>query len=174
MNYSQNQIIELRKKIYAKINKEIEIAIKNNDLSEIAEKYGIVLDEEPAMIVTKRMKILVLGELAGRVKDYQSVAKKKGIDPDNLEFINYDQAKNINPSRLQYSNVYSDIIYGPTPHKISGMGDTSSLLSLIEKNPNEYPKLTKAIANNQLKISITGFGDYLLKTRYFEAMALDY
>jgi hypothetical protein len=51
------------------------------------------------------------------------------------------------------------------------MGDISSLLSLIEEHPNQYPKLIKAYANNKLKITISGFADYLKKTRYYEAMA---
>lgn len=175
IHYSTSQIIELKNKIIAKVNKEIEIAIRNNSLEEVFNKYGVFLEEDsPSYCVTKRMKILVLGELAGKVKDYQLAAKKKGIDMDNLEFIDYEAAKHLSASRLQYSNEYSDIIYGPTPHKIEGMGDTSSLLALIEQHPNEYPKLIKASANSKLKITITGFVDYLQKTRFYEAMCNEF
>jgi hypothetical protein len=170
--YSQRQIADFRSKILAKINFEIDIAIKNDFLEEFLEKYGISIEnEEPQILVTKRMKILVLGGLAGKVKDYQVAAKRKGINPENIEFIDYQDAKNLNAERLRYSFEYSDIIYGPTPHKVKGMGDISSLLSLIEEHPNQYPKLIKAYANNKLKITISGFADYLKKTRYYEAMA---
>ena len=54
------------------------------------------------------------------------------------------------------------------PHKIEGMGDTSSLITEIEKNPSEYPKLIKATSNGDLKFSITGFKNYILRTRFFE------
>ena len=173
--YSQSQIAELRSRILAKINKEIDIALKNDDLEDIFNKYGVSIEEESnTFCVTKRMKILVLGELAGKIKDYQMAAKKKGIELENLEFIDYDGAKHLSAGRLQYSNEYSDIIYGPTPHKIEGMGDTSSLLALIEQHPSEYPKLIKAEANSKLKITISGFVDYLLKTRFYEAMSIGF
>lgn len=171
--YSNSQVADLKSKIIAKITKEIDIAFKNETLDEIFEKYGVsIFEDESVIIVNRRMKILVLGELAGRVKDYQIAAKRKGIEPNNIEFIDYSSAKQFNASRLRFSNEYSDIIYGPTPHKLEGMGDTSSLLALIQKNPNEYPKLIKAEANNRLKISITGFGDYLLKTKFYGALSL--
>lgn len=171
-HYSQSQIADVRGKIMAKINKEIDIAVRNGALEEILERFGISLDCEPEMVVnTRRMKILVLGELAGSVRDYQNVAKKCGISLDNLEFIDYVEAKRLNAARLQYSNEYSDIICGPIPHKIQGMGETSSLLALMESKPSEYPKLLKATANSALKISITGFRELLLKTRYFEALS---
>lgn len=175
VRYSQSQIIELRSRILAKINKEIDMAIKNDALEDIFDKYGVSIDDNSSSIcITKRMKILVLGELAGKVKDYQMAAKKKGIDLDNIEFIDYESAKHLSAGRLQYSNEYSDIIYGPTPHKIEGMGDTSSLLALIEQHPDEYPKLIKAEANSKLKITISGFGDYLMKTRFYEAMSIGF
>lgn len=170
--YSQSQIADARGKIMAKINKEIDIAVRNGTFEEILERFGISLDDEPVMAVnTRRMKILVLGELAGNLRDYQFVAKKSGISPDNIEFINYVEAKRLNAGRLQYSNEYSDIICGPIPHKIEGMGDASSLLALMESRPSEYPKLQKATANSALKITITGFRELLFKTRYFEALS---
>ena len=171
-HYSQSQIADVRGKIMAIINKEIDIAVRNGALEEILERYGISLDYEPEMPVnTRRMKILVLGELAGSLRDYQTVAKKCGISLDNMEFISYVESKRLNAARLQYSNEYSDIICGPIPHKIQGMGETSSLLALIENHPSEYPKLLKATSNNTLKISITGFRELLFKTRYFETLS---
>lgn len=155
--YSQSQIADARSKIMAKINKEIDIAVRNGTLDSIFERYGISFDEEPIMPVTLRMKILVLGGLAGKKRDYQSVAKYYGIGLDNIEFIDYEEAKRLNAGRLQYSSEYSDIIYGPTPHKIEGMGDTSSLLALMESHPAEYPKVIKSISNSALKISISSF-----------------
>jgi len=170
-HYSTSQIATLRSKILSKINKEIDIAIKNAALDDIFTKYGVTIEEnESSIVITNRMKILVLGELAGKLKDYQIAAKRKGIDPTNIEFIDYRQAKHLNAGRLKYSSEYSDIIIGPMPHKIEGMGDATSLLALIEKKPNEYPKLIKAEANNKLKITISGFSDYLLRTRFYETV----
>jgi len=170
--YSHIRIANLKSKISAKVNKEIDIAFKNDAIDEILDKYGVsIIDEESLVPINKRMKILVLGDLAGKVKDYQIAAKRKGIGHENIEFFGYEEAKHLNVGRLKYSTQYSDIVYGPTPHKVEGMGDTSSLLALIVKNPNEYPKLQKAAANSKLKISITAFRECLLKTRFYEAMS---
>lgn len=170
---SYSQLANLKSKIIAKIAREIDVAFQNETLEEIMDKYGVSIhDKESIITVNRRMKILVLGELAGKVKDYQIAAKRKGIQLANIEFVDYRGAKQFNVNRLRFSNEYSDIIYGPTPHKLEGMGDTSSLLTLIQKNPNEYPKLIKAEANSKLKISISGFGDYLLKTKFYEALSL--
>lgn len=169
MIYSQSQITDLRAKIIRKINIEINLAIKNNILFELIEKYGVELDEISYQSgITRRSKILVLGQLSDKVKDYQMVAKKLGIKEDNLEFIDYDRVKHLNTERLRYSSEYSDIICGPIPHKVEGMGNTSSFITEIEKNPSEYPKLIKATASDYLKSSISGFKETILKTRLFE------
>lgn len=61
MVYSQSQITDLRAKIIRKINIEINLAIKNNTLFELIEKYGVELDEMPYQSgITRRSKILVL------------------------------------------------------------------------------------------------------------------
>ena len=78
-------------------------------------------------------------------------------------------AQESDTARLEYSTEYSDIIYGPTPHKTTGMGDTSSLLAKIKNDPTRYTRLTVATANGALKLSITSFKNCLSKTRYFEA-----
>ena len=99
--------------------------------------------------------------------------KKFGINPDNIEFMDYEESKRLDARRLEYSNDYSDIIYGPTPHKISEMGDTSCLLALIENNPMKYPRLIRSKTNStdgRLKISISGFKDYLKRTFYYETL----
>lgn len=169
MVYSQSQITDLKAKIIKKICVEINLAIKNDAVDELLEKYGVELDEIPYQTgVTRRSIILVFGQLSGNVKDYQLVARKLGIKEDNLEFVDYNSAKHFDTERLRYSCKYSDIICGPIPHKIEGMGDTSSFISVIEKNPSEYPKLIKATANKSLKFSISGFKDCISKTRFFE------
>ncbi len=169
MVYSQSQITNLKSKIMRKIFVEIDLAIKNNSVDELLEKYCVEIEEIPYFSgVTKRSKILVLGQLSGKRKDYVGVAKNLGVEENNLEFIDYVGIKHFNAETLRYSNKYSDIICGPMPHKIEGMGDTSSLITEIEKNPSEYPKLIKATSNGDLKFSITGFKNYILRTRFFE------
>lgn len=174
MKYSFSEIAKIKAKIFAKIAKELELANKNDEMDEVLDKYGVVLEEEERMpINTRTHRILVIGELAGSKKDYQMVAKKMDINPDNIEFMDYEESKRLDARRLEYSNDYSDIIYGPTPHKINEMGDTSSLLALIENNPMKYPRLIRSKMNStdgRLKITISGFKDYLKRTFYYETL----
>lgn len=172
VEYSIDDLISIKSRVFAKIAREIDLAFKNDDMEYLLDKYGIVLEEEERMPINVRTyKILVIGELAGSKKDYQMTLKKMGIDSNNVEFIDYDQVKRFNASRLEYSTEYSDIIYGPTPHKVSEMGDTSSLLALIEKNPMKYPRLVRCHTNTnngKLKISISGFKDAIRNTYYYD------
>lgn len=169
MGYSKSQIANLKTKLMRKINAELDLAVKNDEVENFLKKYCVEIEEMPYYSgVTRRSKILVLGQLSGKTKDYLMAAKKLGVDSENLKFVDYSEVKHLNAERLRYSSEYSDIICGPIPHKVEGMGDTSSLLAKIEKNPSEYPKLIKAETNQKLKFSVTGFKNYILKTRFFE------
>ncbi len=169
MKYSQSQIVELKGKMIRKINALIDSAVKNDTVDELLKKYGIELEEiSYATGVTKRSKILVLGQLSGKKKDYQKAAKTCGIEEGNIEFMDYNEIEKFGVESLKGSLKYSDIICGPIPHNIEGMGDTSSFISKIEKTPAEYPKLIKAVANGRLKFSITDFKDCIASTRYYE------
>lgn len=174
MYYTVSEIATIKSRIFAKISKEIEMANRNDEMDDLLEKYGIILEEEERLpINTRTYRILVIGELSGSTRDYQVAAKKMGINPDNIEFLNYEESKRLDARRLEYSNEYSDIIYGPAPHKISEMGNTNSLLALIERNPMRYPRLIRSKSNSQdgrLKISITGFKEYLSKTFFYETL----
>lgn len=171
MGYSPVQIRKIIDKIVTKITYEVQMAATEGTMQDVLDEYGITLDEEPVMPVDRhKSKILVLGAVAGRLSDYQMTAKKLGIPSDNVEFVtDYRKMKHFNVSNLRYSWTYSDIIYGPTPHSMEGMGDTSSLLAEIKNHPNDYPRLVQVSANEKLKITISNFRSALTKTRYFEA-----
>lgn len=174
MSLSISEKAKIKSKVFAKISNELDIAIRDDELSEFLDKYGIVLEAEERLPINTRLaKILVFGQLAGSKKDYQITAKKFGINPDNIEFLEYDEAKRFPSERLRNSTQYSDIIYGPAPHKCTEMGDTSSLLEEIRQRPMEYPRLIEAKSNTKgtnLKISISTFKDCLAKTFYYESM----
>ena len=172
MALSISELAAIKAKILSKIMRELELADKNDTVGEFMDKYGIVIEQEAMPVQPRTMKILVLGALAGKVKDYQIAAKKCGIQEDNIEFISdYSKLKGFSLSKLEYSSVYSDVIYGPNPHKQVDMGDTSSVLAEMERNPAKYPRVRRCIANDKLKISITAFRNSLMDTRYMEAIS---
>lgn len=168
---SITELIKIKSKVFAKIAVELELANKNDTIEEFLEKYGIVIDsEQTPYFDSRRAKILVLGALAGNVDDYKSQLTKLGLNKNNVEFINdYNELKRFNAQKLEYSSEYSDIIYGPNPHKQVNIGDNESLLTLLKRNPEKYPRVIEAMANNKLKITITNFREAVLKTRLFEA-----
>lgn len=174
MSLSINEKSKIKARVFAKVSNELDIAIKEDELQAFLDKYGLVIEEEERLPINTRLaKILVFGQLAGSKKDYQMTAKKFGINPDNVVFLDYDETKRFSAERLRNSTQYSDIIYGPAPHKCADMGDTSSLLEEIRKNPMEYPRLIEAKSNTvgtNLKISTSTFKDCLAKTFYYESM----
>lgn len=167
--YTDRQINLIIQKIISKARRELEIANENGTVNELMEEYGVTL-EESAMPVNPRLsKILVVGELAATKNEYIMKAKKLHIPESNLEFISdYEKLNRINLTRLEYSDTYSDIIFGPVPHSMAGKGKETSMISKMEKESNKYPRVTRAIANNELKLSITSFLKAIRATRYFE------
>ena len=146
-------------------------AIDSDSLNDFLNKLGIELDEtsNPAYAsYNRRTKILVLGALAGKKKDYISWAKRLGVDEQNLEFRDYEEMKTFNTEKLRYSSAVSDIICGPMPHKVARMGDYSSFITLLKDNPSEYPKVYLATANESIKLTINNFKLGILQTRYKE------
>ena len=171
MSYSFTELSKIKSKVFAKISAELELANKNDEMDLFLDKYGIIIEEDAMYVDTRTMKILVFGALAGHLKDYQLTAKKMGISLNNIVFEeDYSKLQRYDVSRLENSFEYSDIVFGPVPHKQVGIGDNSSFLASIEKEPNKYPRVVKAVANNQLKLSISSFKDALLRTRYFETL----
>jgi hypothetical protein len=171
MHLSTSKLAEIKSKTISKIMKELDLAASDNKIDEFLKKYEIIIEEETMPVQPRTMKILVMGDLAGKLKDYQMIAKKLNIPKNNLEFISdYKELKRFSVSKLEYSNVYSDIIYGPNPHKQVDMGKYSSFLVRMKKESHKYPRVHTSIANEKLKITISNFKETLLSTRYYEAI----
>ena len=170
MSLTGAQKVKLINKIIEKVRREIEVSIENDLFDEVLQKYEINLDDDSYLINPKIHKILVLGSLSGKINDFKLAAKKMGLNPEQLDFIyDYKDLKRFNAAKLEYSMEYSDIIYGPNPHKQKGMGDTSSLLAEMKREPNRFPKVIEATANQALKITMTNFKMALMKTRLLES-----
>lgn len=173
MEYSYIEIANIRSKAHSFVNAELNRAIASNTIDEFLEKYCITIEEEWMPFETRRAKVLVLGGLSCNRDELISVAKKLGFSKDSLEFISdYSNLTNLDVNKYRNSTVYSDIIFGPVPHKQIGIGDSSSFIALIQNNPAEFPRATKAIANGVLKITKNSFEHALKQTRYYEKIIL--
>lgn len=172
MPYTQSQRSKIIQKAMAQVRREFDLATDDEDVVAFMNKYGVTFDEEAMPVEPRTSKILVFGALSGNIDDFRMAAKKMGISENNIVFENdYDRLKHYDVGRLRNSMDYSDIVFGPNPHKQVGMGDTSSILAEMKRNPNEFPRVVEAVANGALKISISSFKEAVLKTRYFEALS---
>lgn len=97
-------------------------------------------------------KVLVMGDLSMKEKELQGWFKSYGIDKNRIVHISFEEVKNYDISRLEYSDVYRLILVGPVPHSAKGMGDESSVITSLENNPN-ITKVKRLMSGNELKIS---------------------
>jgi len=170
--YTLAQKSRILQKIIAKANALLLAAEDDAAVDEVMRTFGVSFEEGAMPVDPQRSKILVFGALAGSLKDYQLAAKKLGIPSENIVFeSDYERLHNYDTARLRFNSDFSDIVFGPVPHKQENMGNTSSLLAEIKRCPNEYPRLTVASANGTLKLTITSFRNALSQTRYFESKA---
>lgn len=167
--YTDKQINEILQKIIAKARHELQIAQENGTVEDLMDDYGVKLEANPMPVNPRLSKILVVGALAGKQNDYIMSARKLNINENNIEFeTDYSKMNNLSLTKLKYSDVYSDVIFGPIPHSMIGKDDSSSIIALMEKESDKYPRVIRASANNELKLTITSFRKSLRETRYFE------
>jgi len=97
-------------------------------------------------------KVLVMGDLSMKINELQGCFKSYGIDKKRIVHISFEEVKNYDISRLEYSDVYRLILVGPVPHSAKGMGNESSVITSLENNPN-ITKVKRLMSGNELKIS---------------------
>lgn len=97
-------------------------------------------------------KVLVLGDLSIKYPILEGCFKSYGIDKKRIEHISFEKIKNYDIRKLEYSDIYRLILVGPVPHSAKGMGDESSLIISLEKNPN-ITKVKRLMVGDELKIS---------------------
>lgn len=171
MTYSIAQKSKIKREILNKVSLKLNFA-DDDMLDELMEQFGVHLDEDCVYVDTRQMKILVLGSLAGNVDNYRAAAKQMDVTKNNIVFEgDYGKLHGFNVERLRNSAVYSDIIYGPTPHKMTNIKGFNSALEMMKADPSNFPRVIEATANGVLKISMSGFKNALLRTRYLEALS---
>ena len=170
MAYSAIQKAKIKAEILNKVSARLTFA-DDDLLDELMEQFGVYMNEEYQYVNTRQMKVLVLGALAGKVNDYKLAAKKMSVPEYNIEFeSDYEKLHGFDTELLRNSAVYSDVIVGPIPHKMTNTDGYSNAIVQMQDDPTNYPRVIKASANNTLKISINSFKDALSKTRYMQAL----
>lgn len=159
----------LEDKVLEKVARELEISNRTNELENYLRKIGCSeFVAEHNTEYTHNAKIVIIGESAIDVKEIESVAKKNGINPKRLELcLNYEKIKSIDIRRFEYNCNFSDIIFGPVPHKMVGIEDNSGAIAMIKNNTKAYPKLNLASDGNSLKITKKSLDNCFKNTQYY-------
>lgn len=169
MEYTDAQKAQILSYAYANIADQFDWVCRHGEIEAFMEKHDIPSPDAKPQIVTRDMKILVVGDLRGRKNDYIKVAKEFGFTEKNFEFVDFNQIKTFDIAHLVGSNVYSDVICGPIPHKIKGLKGANSLISLLESaDEKNYPKLIRATPeqrDSSLKLTISSFRKALPETK---------
>ena len=94
------------------------------------------------------------------------------IDPNRFEFIlEYNALKNndsLITSLKRKSNDYTDILFGPLPHSMTGKGNDSSFISYIENETKIMPHAVRVMTGNELKITKSSFVEAVKKTIFYK------
>lgn len=169
MVYTIEQKQQIRGPVFDKVNSLIYKEPNDVVFGELLVLLGINMDE--CIFHEKRKQILVLGPLSGKKSAFIKCARDLGITREMLRFYDdYDKLSHYDISCLKNNCSYSDVICGPVPHKMKGIGNSSSLLSAIDKHPDCYPKVQKAISGGELKITLDNFPDLLKNTNLYHEM----
>ena len=159
--------------IIDKFREELTLAnrIGKEELEQFLKKHNIdSLKKETSYSYcdVRSSKILIVGDLNIKIKNINGLCKSLGIEPDRLDYVTYEEATNYPFDSLRFSNRYSDVIFGATPHMGSGIGDSSSIITYLEGNPSEFPNIIRACDSNGLNINKTSLKSSLLKTRFYQ------
>jgi phosphoserine phosphatase len=111
--------------------------------------------------------ILIVGQCASTRANVITVAKKYNIDSKKIEYYKEYNTK-FDFKLLENNDKYSYLLLGQIPHKVSGIGDASSMYSRIKNNPNVYPvKLYRQeIINREISLAeVEKFFQWIKKDR---------
>lgn len=105
----------------------------------------------------KNGRIVVIGASEVPERHLLGVAKALGIDKDRFEFyLDYEDGKKFEYSKLYYQSNYSLVMVGPMPHSSTGKGDYSSAIAAMEATEG-YPPVMRIEISGLRAISKSAF-----------------
>lgn len=160
----------LIEEVTQKVREDIITANRSGTLEDILNKYNYIEDQEKWYSYPNTSKIIVIGNIEAKEKEVIGCLKAVGIDKTRIEFYSdYEKLPNINFGFLRNNFNYSDILVCAMPHKMTGIGNNTSFISMIENNPKEFPTLTRITdESGKLKYSNSAFKKALIKTNMFK------
>jgi len=175
VNDLEQENIELMNKIHELQNQMSELLRKNQDFEQLLEEKKEIIDQLTANeacidnitrnaanginnghdLLDGNKKILVIGQTVVSKDKLLGIVKNYGYQKSDFIFWDdYDKIKSYADRMVGGS--FTGIIAGPMPHKVSGLGDYSSLIEKMKK-PG-YPYMEEARSESgELKITKNSF-----------------
>lgn len=123
-------------------------------------------EESVEPVIGLPARILVVGQSQVKEAALARAATENGFAAENIDFrLGYKE--NYRFSTLEFSDTYSDVLFGPLPHSQEGKGASSSIITQMESAPARWPNPIKLSANGALKITKDSFIQGLKKTHAF-------
>lgn len=161
----------LNEEVINKITTNLYRANISGTLKEYLKKIGMDFEESKTSYdCPENPRIIIIGDITTKRQDYEKCFKQLGLDKNKVDiYDDFDKLPGKSFNFLEYSMKYSDILVAGMPHKMSDIGEFSSLTSKIEHEQEKYPLLTKIqIKSGKMKFSITAFKDALVQTRFYK------
>lgn len=153
---------QIKKDLYqANREQDIESYLEKIHYAEFIQGYNTYYDR-------KNAKCVVIGASMISIDDMHRILKKHGLEPRRFEFyLDYSKLTNIDINKFRDNPYYSDIIFGPNPHKIKGIDGYSSAISMIKNESDRFPKLIIAETGNEIKITKSSFTKAIENTQMY-------
>lgn len=161
-----DELLELEEILRTEIDENLEhILVKLNAAGKLKDLLSLLdmgkyLETDEDNMVIRDGKLIVIGQSEVGKEQLIGVAKNLGFSKDRFEFyLNYDDAKNFDFRKTQWSSQYSCILVGEMPHSGKIKGNYRSIISALE-NQEGYPPVVR-IGGKKLKITKTSFREAL-------------
>ena len=154
---------EIMRILPEKITEILSRANRNDQMADLLRLLGMsnLLKMDSVFETYKEGKIVVIGGSEVKEDVLVSIGKQLGLDKKRFEFcLGYKDIQKYDFRRMRYAPQYRVILFGPTPHSGHGKGDSSSIITEIEK-ADGYPRVMRLISGNDLKITKTNFRETL-------------
>lgn len=141
-------------------------ANRQGELDELLAVLGMddLIEPEHTFDSYKDGKIVIIAGSEVKESHLRKIAEDLGIGKNRLEFcLDYTAAQKYDYHKLQYNSSYRVIMFGAVPHSSTGKGDSSSVISEMEKNQSAYPRVIRLWSNGTMKITKTNFKTELEK-----------
>ena len=160
MRVTNENLLDIMTEASYRLHTDIKRAYKDGKLQDYLSSIGMddLLPEEEKNDLYEtdpNGKILIIG--ASKLKEHEiyGCMKEFGIGKERLEIhLGYKEAKSYPFRSIQYNPNYRLILIGAVPHSVVGKGDSSSIITHIEKTDG-YPKVIRLEDGHGLKMTKT-------------------